>query len=194
MKAQFLNEIEFNFDKPPYERYKSTKGISRPSIPNPQKSGYGGGLSDEEKERIIKHEDKIRNLNDEIYDFEYEIERFQDEIDNLNTSGFDEMELEGFYSDVIRDHGTNVLDVLNTGYSDEEKLKHLDRVFPGNDTGPEEYEYLLRNYNYYHPEEVDNSKKIEEINQKIKKLENQKEQKEKTKDKLETKIYNIENY
>jgi len=196
MRAKFiLEETTFNFDKPaPYKRYISTKGVSRPSIHNPRKTGYGGGLTPQEEQIIEKHRLRIQELNDEIQNYEYQIQDLQDEIESLEPEIIDSGEMEQFDADIMEKYGWGALDILNSGISDGEKIKRIDALDPSNDFGVREFRDLMHNYNYYHPEEVDNSDKIEGINKKIEGLEIQKQQKENAKDKLETKIYNIEKY
>ena len=196
MKAKFVfEEISFNFDKPaPYKKYISTKGQSRPSIPNPNKSGYGGGLSSIEMEIVERHRLRIQELNDEIRNYEYQIEDLEDEIKSLESEVIDAEEAEQFDADILNRYGWEALDILNSGISNEEKIKRIDALNPAEDFGIREFNDIMHNYNYYHPSETDNSEKIEEISKKIIAIETQKQQRENTKEKLETKIDNIEKY
>jgi predicted nucleic acid-binding Zn-ribbon protein len=195
MKAQFINELEFNFGKnPPYKRFISTRGISRPRSFNPNKSGYGDGLSPEESEIIDRYKIKIQEFNEDIEKLEYQIEDLNNEIDGLKPEERDPGELEEFYADIQNRYGEKALDILNSGYSDEEKIKAIDELNPAEDFGIRDFRDLMHNYSYYHPEEVDNTEKIEEIEKKIHGIATQIEQIENRKEKLETKIYNIEHY
>jgi len=195
MRARFLNEIEFNFDKNPTDRYRGgfKRGSSFPASENPRKRG-GVNLTPEEEEIRDRHLEKIRDLREEIYSYEGEIQDLESELDDDNTPNFDSGELEEFYADVQNRYGWNALDILNSGYSDEDKIKAIDELNPAEDFGDKEFRDLMHNYNYYHPAEVDNTEKNEEIEAKIKKLERQKEERQNTIDKLETKVYNLENY
>jgi len=193
MRAQFINEIEFNFKEPPYKKYMSKKGISRHPTPNPRKAGYAGKLTDEEEEIVGRHTERVRELEDEIRDFEYQIEDLRGELDNLASNSFSEGELEQFYADVQNEYGFKGLDILNSGYPKEEKIKLLDALNPDSDEGVKEFEDLLDTYNWYHPEEPD-EEKIEEIKQKIEKIGRQKKERENTTEKLQTKIWNLQNY
>jgi predicted RNase H-like nuclease (RuvC/YqgF family) len=195
MRAKFiLEEITFNFDKPaPYKRYISTKGVSRPSIHNPRKTGSGGGLAQHEEQIIEKHRLRIQELNDEIQNYEYQIQDLQDEIESLEPERIDSGELEEFYAEVQEKYGFNALDILNSGMSDEEKIRSIDALTPADDFGTREFQNLMHSYKYYHPEDPDPDK-IEKIERRIKAIENVIKEREGMADRLETKIYNLENY
>jgi len=185
MRAKFLNELEFNFKEPPYKRYEAGRSRSMASHENPNKDGTGGGLSSEEQDIIDGHRSRIQELSDEIYSIEEEIDHLKD----FQTNSFDDEELESYYSDVLSRYGEKVLDILNSGYSDEEKLGLVDKALPGPDRGIREANGIVAQHNYYHPEDT-----IEDNEEQIKKLETMKRERENTKDKLETKVYNIEKY
>lgn len=193
MRAQFINEIEFNFKEPPYKKHMSKKGISRHPTTNPRKAGYSGKLTDDEQEIVDKHTLRVQELQEEIQNFEYQIEDLRGELDNLIQNQFDDMELEQFYSDVQNQYGPEGLDILNSGMPKEEKIKLLDALNSDSDEGLKEFEDLLDTYNWYHPEEPD-EEKIEEIEQKIEKIERQKKERRNTIEKLQTKIWNLQNY
>lgn len=195
MKARFVHEnMEFNFKDPPYKRYESKRGVRGPQVPNPKKSGYGNeGLSDQEIETLHKHQFTLQDLNTEFDNLEGEIEDLQGEIHNLNTPPADENELEQFYADIQVRYGERALDIINSGMPTEEKIKEIDRLSPAQDFGMEEYQDLVHTYDYYHPDEPD-PKEIEELEKAIKKLQNLADEKKNAIAKLETKIYNIENY
>jgi anti-sigma28 factor (negative regulator of flagellin synthesis) len=192
-RAGINEQIRFNFENPPYKKYISKKGIRGPQVSNPRKAGYQGKLTDEEEEIVGRHTERVRELEDEIRDFEYEIEDLRGELDNLTSNSFSEGELEQFYADVQNEYGFKGLDILNSGYSKEEKIKLLDALNPDNDEGIKEFVDLLDTYNWYHPEEPD-EEKVEEIKQKIEKIERQKKERENTTEKLQTKIWNLQNY
>lgn len=193
MKAKFVyEELRFNFDRNPTDRFRVKPGISREPVPNPRKRGYGG-LSDREMEIISRHEDRIQQLKDEVYDIEAKIEDLQYDLEQLSSQEFTSGELEQFYSQVQEEFGFNALDILNSGMSREEKIKAIDRLNPSQDFGEEEFENLVRDYEYYHPDDAD-PEEMEKLENKISKLERQKMERENTIDKLETKIYNIETY
>ena len=191
-EANDMNEqIRFNFDEPPYKRYVSRRGESGPQVPNPRKAGYGG-LTDEEEEIVERHQLKIQELEDEVYTMEGEIEDLERELDDL-TETPDDMELEQFYADVQVKYGERALDIMNSGIPKAEKIKEIDKLSPAMDFGPDEFEDLADQYEYYHPEEPD-PEKVDEIKSKISKIERQKQERENTIEKLRTKIYNIETY
>ena len=195
MRAKMINEIEFNFKEPPYKRYVSNRGVSRPPVQNPKKSGYGSGLTPEEEEILQRHEERVQEIEEEIEDFESEIEDLQNDIKSLGPETFSSNELESVYGDIIQQYGEEVLDILNSGYSNEDKIDFIDKKLKeGPDDGKEEAIQIVNYYNDYHPEEVDNTEKIEEINNKIEKIEVHIQQKKNTVEKLYTKIYNIQNY
>lgn len=193
MRAQFINEIEFNLKKNPTDRFRGgfEKGISRRSSENLRKKREG--LTPEEQEIVQRHEQRISELRNEIYDYEGEIEGLENEYEILISQDFDAAELEQFYADVQNDYGFEALDILNSGGSMEEKIKAIDALNPTKDFGIREFKDLANNYQYYHPEEASEEEK-EKIKSQIKKLQRQKKERENTMDKLETKIYNLENY
>lgn len=195
MRAQFLNELEFNFDKNPTDKYRGgfKKEISFPPSENLRKKG-GLYLNLEEEKIRERHLLKIRNLQEEIYNYESEIQDLENELEDLNILNFNEGELEEFYAEVQNKYGEKALDILNSGYSNEEKIKAIDELNPTEDFGKKEFWDLMNDYNYYHSAEVDNTKLEEELELKIKKLERQKKEKQNIIDKLEIKIYNLENY
>ena len=83
MKARFVNEqIRFNFEDPPYKRYQSTKGISRPPTENPRKKAEG--LTPEEQEIVQRHEETISKLKEQIDDLEDGIQEYKYEIEKTN--------------------------------------------------------------------------------------------------------------
>lgn len=194
MKAKLVyEELRFNFDKNPTDRFRGgfQRGSSRPPAENPRKKRQG--LNPEEQEIIQRHEERIRELQDEVYNYESEIDDLENELKDLNTPNFDEEELEQFYADVQNEYGWKALDILNSGSSIEEKIKAIDELNPTKDFGIKEFKDLMYNYQYYHPEEA-SEEEMENIRNKIKKIEKQKQERENTIDKLETKIYNLENY
>lgn len=193
MRAQFINEIEFNLKKNPTDKFRGgfRKGISRSPIENPRKKK--GILTPEERDIIQKHEERISDLRDEVYSLEGQIEDLEYEYETLISQDFDSAELEQFYSDVQNEYGFEALDILNSGNSMEEKIKAIDALNPTKDFGIREFKDLANNYQYYHPEEASEEEK-ENIKSQIKKLQRQKEERENTMDKLETKIYNLETY
>lgn len=190
--AGMNEQVRFNFDEPPYKKYISRKGISGPQVPNPRKAGYGG-LTDEEKEIVERHQLKIQDLEDEVDLMVSEMDDLQREIESLENPPFDDMELEQFYADVQLSYGERALDILNSGMDREEKIEAIDKLSPAKDFGLEEYQDLVHNYEYYHPDEPD-PEEIEKLRNKIKKIEVQRQERENTIEKLRTKIYNIENY
>jgi hypothetical protein len=196
MRAQrVFEEVIFNMDKPsPYKRYIAKRGTAKgPKIPNPNKNGWGGGLSQSEIEISNRYRAKIDSLRNEISSLEDEIERDRGELQDLTEIPFSDTEREEFYSDVQNDYGFRALDILNSGMSDEEKLREIDALNPKEDLGIREFKDLLHNYNFYHPEEPD-QEKIDNIEKKIGDLEKRILEKENQIEKLETKIYNLETY
>lgn len=193
MKARFVNEqIRFNFDDPPYKRYQSTKGISRPPVENPRKAQKG--LTPEEEEIVQRHQRSISELGEEIDDREDQIQDLKYDIERLEDYGPDPGEVEQFDSDIIQRFGWEALDLLNSGSSKEEKIKGLDRLDPKNDSGVEDFEGIIRDYDYYHPEEPDNDEEIAEIRDKIEKKEMEISKIEDRVEKILTKIHNLETY
>jgi hypothetical protein len=195
MKAKLVFEdIRFNFDKPaPYKRFISQRGISGPSVRNPRKSGYGRGLTAEEERIRDKHQERIEDLKDEISNLEDEIQGLESDIEDLAPHHFEEGEVEQFDSDIIEQYGFQALDILNSGISDEEKIKRIDQLNPTKDFGRRDFEDLMHNYNYFHPEEPD-EKELEKVLKRIKAVRNVIKEREGMIDRLETKIYNLENY
>jgi chromosome segregation ATPase len=194
MKAKLVyEELRFNFDKNPTDQFRGgfKKGLSRLPTENPRKKH--SGLSPEEENIVRTHEKRISDLKDEVEDYEYEIKDLEDYLEGLSSQDFDPEELEQFYSDVQNEYGFEALDILNSGYSMEDKIKAIDALNPTRDFGIREFKNLANNYEFYHPEEV-SEEEIKKIEDKIKKLEKQKQERENTIDKLETKIYNIETY
>lgn len=194
MKAQFINELEFNFDDSPYKQYVSKRGIRGPQVPNPNKRGYGQGLTPEEQNIIQKHEENLGKVREAVDELDQQVNMLKDELYDLEMGGgFEETELEQFYSDIQNRFGFNALDILNSGASDEDKIKRLDALDPSNDIGKKSFEELIHNYNYYHPDDPDSST-IEDLKFDIKKIETQMKERQNTVNKLEDKIYNIKNY
>lgn len=197
MRAKLvLEEIRFNFDKPaPYKKYQVKEripGQKGPMAPNPRKSKYGK-LTPEEEEIRDKFAKKLESLQDEVGSLEYEREDLENELKELTSNPFSEEELEQFYADVINDFGEKALDILNSGLSLESKFKSLDALNPKQDIGFRDLKALLNNYQYYHPEDSD-PKMIEKIEKRINAINNVIKEREGMIDRLETKIYNIENY
>ena len=193
MKAKFINEMEFNFKKNPTDQFRGgfRKGISRDPVENPRKQRYK--LTDEEREIISRHYEKIDKLRNEIDDLDYQIEDLEGDLFNLEDHT-DPNELDSFYGDIISQWGEKVLDLLNSGMPFDKKEEELDKMINrGNDQGPREAALLLGTYMQYHPEEPD-EKEVEKINSEIKKLKTFKQERENAKEKLETKIYNLETY
>ena len=195
MKAKSVSEqLHFNFEEPPYKRYASRRGVSRPPVQNPNKGGYGGGLSPEEEEIIERHQFKIQEVQEEVDLLEIQIEDLQGELYNLEmTSPVGESELEQFYADIQIRHGDKALDIMNSGISKKDKINSIDRLSPGKDFGIREYEDLVQEYEYYHQEDPD-PEEVESLNAEIAKLKRQKDERENTIEKLQNKIYNLENY
>jgi len=195
MKARFVfEEVRFNFDKqPPYKRYQVKSGLSGPKTPNPKKDGYGGGLTDQEQEIRDRYQQKLQSVQDEIYSLEDERESLERDLEELSETPFDSGELEEFYADVQNRYGFNALDILNSGMSDDEKIKSIDALNPKDDFGRREFEDLMHNYKYYHPADPDQNQ-IEKIGKRLSAIENVIKEKEGMIDRLETKIYNLENY
>ena len=195
MKAKLINEmIQFNFDKPvPHKRFEvgyGQKARGYGSKLNPRKKG-GRNLSDEEWDRREFHEKKIRELEGLKNDYESEREDLKYELENLE--GPDSMEVEEFDGSVQTQYGWKALDILNSGYSDEEKKKELRRILPaGNDDGRDPENSLVNDYNYYHPEY--DEEKAEKIQKRLKALDNLEAEADLRIEKHENKIYNIENY
>jgi chaperonin cofactor prefoldin len=194
MKGKVVREsIEFDFRKPPpHKRYQSISTGPGPKIPNPRKKSYSGLLPDEE-EQIEKYEEKIATLQMKIDDLEDQKEAVEMEIKALTDDPYTPDELDDFYGYIIETHGEKVMDILNSGMPDEEKVQEIDQITPAADTGIRDIEDLVQEYNYHHPGEPDPyeidllEKKIGIINNAIKDI-------EKEIDKHETKIYNISTY
>lgn len=193
MRAQFINEIEFNLKKNPTDKFRGgfKKGPSFGPVENPRKRSKG--LSPVENNIVDKHTNKLQDIEDEIQSYEYKIENLQQDLKDLTTKDFTEGEVEQFYAEVQERYGFNALDILNSGNTDEEKIKGIDALNPSDDFGVKEFEDLLHNYNYYHQDEPD-PEEIERIEKEIKKWERQKEERINTLQKIQQKIYNIENY
>lgn len=197
MRAKTLNEIEFNFSKNPTDRFRARSGpsISRPASPNPRKDWMKGGegLNDEEQELVDKYNEKLQALQDEQESIHYQIQDLEQDLKNLTTPDFSPEEIEEFYAEVQTRYGFDALDILNSGSTKEEKLKRIDALNPSDDLGIREFEDLLHNYDYYHPDEPD-EEEIAKIEKEIKKLRTLEKERKNTSDKLQTKIYNIETY
>lgn len=195
MKARFVfEEVRFNFDKqPPYKRYQVKPSLSGPRTRNPKKNGYGGGLTPQEIEIRDRYEQKVRAIKDDIDSLEEEKTDLENELRNLQEPSFDLSEVEEFDAEVMQKYGFNALDILNSGIPDEEKISAIDRLNPEKDFGKREFENLLHNYNYYHPEEPD-SELVEKIEKRIGAIENIIKERDGMIDRLENKIYNLENY
>lgn len=190
MKARFINEMEFNFKEPPYKKYVSNRGVSRPPTENPRKKSQG--LTGEEQEIIDRHEKALTELEGEIEIKEDEIIEINYEIDQLSGEQ-DSDEVEQFDSEVIQRFGWDALDILNSGISNNDKIKSLDALTPTKDEGDQELINIVSDYDYYHPPEPDEDviqgyeDEIADIKNDIQKLEDKA-------DKLRTKIYNLQNY
>ena len=184
--AGMNEQMRFNFEDPPYKRYVSKRGISGPQVPNPRKAGYGG-LTDDEKEIAERHQLRIQELEDEVYNLDAEIDDLEGQLEDLEV---DDSDMESADAEIIERFGWEGLDILNSGMGDAEKIEALDRLDPNDDQGEELYHDLVIHYNYYHPSEEE----LEEVQEKIKKVKRQKQERENTIEKLRTKIYNIENY
>jgi hypothetical protein len=198
MKAKTVFEdIRFNFDKPaPYKRYEvkvRPPGFKGPKTPNPKKTGYGGGLTPQEEEIRDRFQLKIQSIQDQIDSLYDERLGLENDLSDLQSSFVNPSEAEEFDAEVIEKYEFGVLDILNSGLSDEDKIEQIDRLNPEKDFGRREYEDLIHNYNYYHPEEPD-EEKIEKIERRIQAIDNVIEEKKGMIDRLETKIYNLENY
>lgn len=191
-----LEEIRFNFDKPaPYKKYQVKErvpGWKGPMAPNPRKSKYGK-LTPEEEEIRDKFVKKLELIQKEVESLEYEREDLENNLKDLTEKPFSDGELEQFYADVISDFGERALDILNSGLSIESKFKSLDALDPRQDRGHRDYKRLIHNYQYYHPEDSD-PKIIEKIEKRINAINNVIKEREGMIDRIETKIYNIENY
>lgn len=191
MNKLVKESIEFNFKRPPLDRFKPKSPVYQYK-PNPRKER--GRYSDEEEDIIERHEIKIKELEKEISQFDSEIEDLKYELKNIDSNNFDDAELESFYSEVQEIYGDKILDILNSGLSEEEKLERMKAAQSlRNDKGVDPGEQLLSNYNYYHPQEP-SEEEIDKINQRIKKIEVQKKERENSINKLETKIYNLRTY
>ena len=185
-------QVRFNFDKNPTDKYRVKPGVSRPPVENPRKRQYG--LTSEEEEIVQRHQKRIDELQERIEDLENDIQEYKYEIEKLEDYGPDPAEAEQFDSDIIQRFGWNALDLLNSGSPKDEKIKGLDRLDPKNDSGLQDFESIIRDYDYYHPPEPDNDEEIEGFqrqidirNEEISKIEDQIER-------LLTKIHNLETY
>ena len=196
MRAKFIKEeLIFNFDKsPPSKRYQGRSGPSIPRRPSPKKDGYGGGLSNDEKEIVERYKQKLQIITNEINQLELELQEAENDLISLGQSRIGEGELEQFYADVQNDFGFEALDILNSGISDEEKVKRIDALNQEGDDGPRRLKDLIMAYNFYHSEEERDPKEKEKLEKRIKSISNIIEEKNKMVDKLEIKIYNIETY
>lgn len=193
MKAKFIfEETRFNFDKNPTDRFRPRPGISMPPKENPRKRSQG--LTDEEIEIVDKHQRKINQLKNAISDLEGELDDLSYQLENYqNEADVDEGEKEQFYAEVQKKYGFNALDILNSGMPSEEKIKEIDKLDPINDFGDREFRTLMSDYEYYHPDEVD-QEEIEKIESKMKKINTQIKERENSIERLENKIYNLETY
>jgi len=192
MKAKTVfEEVRFNLKGNPTDRFRVRPGISRPPIENPRKQR--SGLNPGEKEILNRFNDKIDEIRDEIYSLDDERVSLERDLKDLSETSFDSGELEEFYADVQNRYGFNALDILNSGMSDDEKIKAIDALNPREDFGRREFQDLMHNYNYYHPADPD-PEQVEKIERRISAIENVIKEREGMVDRLETKIYNLENY
>jgi len=192
MKAKTVfEEVRFNFKGSPTDRFRVKPGIKRGPTENPRKQR--AGLNPDEEEIANRFRDKLEKIRDEIYSLEDEKESLERDLEDLAENPFDSGELEEFYADVQNRYGFNALDILNSGMDDEEKIKSIDALDPRRDFGRREFEDLMHNYRYYHPEDPD-QEQVEKIEKRIRAIENVIKEKEGMIDRLETKIYNLENY
>jgi len=192
MRALFINEMEFNFKQPPYKKYQSNAGISRPPTENPRKKTKG--LTAEEEEIVQKHEESIRDLEYEIELKEDEIIEINYDIDQLDGEDIEPGEAEQFDADIIERFGWKALDILNSGISEWEKVRRLDALNPKNDEGDQILKNIVSDYDYYHPQEEDNDEKRQALEDKISGIRDQIKQMENRAEKFRTKIYNLETY
>jgi len=192
MKAKTVfEEVRFNFKGSPTDRFRVNPGIKREPTENPRKQR--SGLNPDEEEIVNRFRDKLQKIQDDIYSLKDERESLEMDLKDLSETPFDSGELEEFYADVQSRYGFNALDILNSGMSDEEKIKSIDALDPRWDFGRREFEDLMHNYRYYHPEDPD-QEQVEKIEKRIRAIENVIKEKEGMIDRLETKIYNLENY
>ena len=191
-EADIHEQIRFNFDKNPTDRFRVRHGESRPPVENPRKKQYG--LTDEEEEIVQRHREKIDKLQERIDELEDDIREYKYEIEKLEDYGPDPAEAEQFDSEIIQRFGWNALDLLNSGSSKEEKINGLDRLSPKNDSGLGDFESIVRDYDYYHPPEPDNEEEIQGFQDQIDIREKEISEIEARMEKIYTKIHNLETY
>ena len=195
MKAQLVSEnLEFNFKGNPTDRFRGgLKGPSYPPTENPRKKR--DGLNPEEQEIVDRHQEKIDDIRDEIWDKESEEEDLEGELFNLKQHENPDTDgLEQFYADIQNQWGEDTLDLLNSGASLKEKETGLDKAMgAGGDLGPRAAEMLMGTWAYYHPDPPD-PEEIKKVEDQLEKIRQWKEEKQNTIDNLETKIYNLETY
>lgn len=126
------------------------------------------------KKPTKKSIEQMENLEGEIQDLRYSLKGVQS--DNRNRSN----ESEQYSSEIIEKYGFDILDLLNSGVADEEKIKLMKEWNFNQDEKSKEIknpESLIQEHNYYYGEENDK----EEVE-----LEKQIQQKEKELQEIES--------
>jgi len=122
------------------------------------------------KKRTFKITQKIWDIERDIEDLNQEIKNIREPLETPKFSGV-QGEIEQFFAEI----GFEASDILNSGISDQEKIKSL------KDLGIKNPKEMIETYYYYYPEfdsSLDNKRKkaeseISKINLKIKKLQAQ---------------------
>jgi vacuolar-type H+-ATPase subunit I/STV1 len=178
---------------PPYKRYQVERGESRDILARRNRRKQISGLTPEEEAIIEAHEDKIKKLQYDLDELESLLSTLLSDKDDLEATSSPE-ETESYYSDVISRYGEKILDILNTGYSYQEKIQAVDAELGiADDRGGREAKRIVDEYIFYHGSE-ESEEKIEQIQKNIDKLQRIIDNKNRAVDNLESKIYNLQNF